>query len=341
MKKVIGGLAVIVVLGLIIKQVWFKPKPAYETVAAERKDLVQTLEVSGEIAAERQVTLRFQAGGKLSWVGVKEGDRVKQWQTVASLDKSILKKNLAKFLNDYMYQRWDFDQIRENNLVTSDNYDEYSFSNAVERLIEQEQFLLNKTVLDVEIQDITRKLATLVTPIAGVVTRVDAPVAGVNVTTTDAIEIVDPESLYFEAEVDEADISWVAVGQAAEIKLEAGEDKLMEAQVAWIDFAASTSDGGGRVFLVRLKLVNPDQLRLGMTGEAAIRLNSREKVVVIPKTAVTSKDGQVWVKLKQGDKVIDQPVKLGLETDAETEITEGLAAGDEVIIGGNKNRGRD
>ena len=93
--------------------------------------------------------------------------------------------------------------------------------------------------------------------------------------------------------------------------------------------------------MVRLKLVNPDQLRLGMTGEAAIRLNSREKVVVIPKTAVTSKDGQVWVKLKQGDKVIDQPVKLGLETDAETEITEGLAAGDEVIIGGNKNRGRD
>lgn len=328
-------------IGVVARLTVFKPKPVYETVVAERKNLVQILEVSGEIAAERKVTLRFQAGGKLAWVGVKEGDWVNQWQAVASLDKSIVKKNLAKFLNDYMHQRWDFDQIRENNLVTSDNYDEYSFSNAVERLIEQEQFLLNKTVLDVEIQDLTNKLATLVAPMAGVVTRVDTPVAGVNVTTTDAIEIVDPESLYFEAEIDEADIARVAVGQAAEIKLEAGGDKPVEAQVTWIDFAASTSDGGGTVFLVRLKLVNPGQLRLGMTGEATIRLNSREGVVVIPSRAVTSKDGQAEVKLKQGDKISDKLVKVGLETDTEMEITEGLAVGDEVIIGGDKTRGRN
>jgi RND family efflux transporter MFP subunit len=341
MWKIIGGLVIVAAVGVGIRQIWFKPKPVYETVAAERKDLVQTLEVSGEIAAERKVTLRFQTGGKLAWVGVKEGDWVKQWAAVASLDKSILKKNLAKFLNDYMHQRWDFDQIRENNLVTSDNYDEYSFSNTVERLIEQEQFLLNKTVLDVEIQDLTNKLATLVAPMAGVVTRVDAPVAGVNVTAADAIEIVDPASLYFEAEVDEADITKVAVGQAAEIKLEAGEDKPIEAQVTWIDFAASTSDGGGKVFLVRLKLVNPDQLRLGMTGEAAIRLNSKEGVVAIPRAAVIEKEGQNWIKLKQGGKIIDKPVTVGLETDEEMEITAGLAAGDEVIVGGDKTRGRN
>lgn len=342
MWKIIAGLVILVTLGLGIRQIWFKPKPVYEMVAAERKDLVQTLEVSGEIAAERQVTLKFQTGGKLAWVGVKEGDLVRQWQAVASLDKSIVKKNLAKFLNDYLHQRWDFDQIRENNLVTSDNYDEYSFSNAVERLIEQEQFLLNKTVLDVEIQDLTNKLATLVSPMAGVVTRVDTPVAGVNVTTADVIEIVDPASLYFEAEIDEADIAQVAVGQAAEIKLEADGDEPLEAQVSWIDFSASTSDGGGTVFLVRLKLVNRPQLRLGMTGEAAIRLSSREGVVVIPSRAVTSKDGQAQVKLKQGDKIIDKLVRVGLETDEEIEIIEGLVEGDEVIVGGdNKTQGRN
>lgn len=341
MWKIIAGLVILVTVGLGIRQIWFKPKAVYETVVAERKDLVRTLEVSGEIAAERKVTLKFQAGGKLAWMGVKEGDFVRQWQAVASLDKSIVKKNLAKFLNDYMHQRWDFDQIRENNLVISDNYDEYSFSNAVERLIEQEQFLLNKTVLDVEIQDLTNKLATLVSPMAGVVTRVDTPVAGVNVTTADVIEIVDPASLYFEAEVDEADIAQVAVGQAAEIKLEAGGDEPIEARVSWIDFSASTSDGGGTVFLVRLKLVNRPQLRLGMTGEAAIRLSSREGVVVIPSRAVTSKDGQAEVKLKQGDKIIDKLVKVGLETDAEVEIIEGLTVGDEVIVGGDKTQGRN
>jgi len=170
MFKKIAITAVILIIGFVIaRRTILKPPPSYQTATASVKDLTQTLEVSGVIEAETKATLKFQTIGKLGWIGVKEGDSVNKWQAIASLDKSILKKNLEKVLNDYMHQRWDFDQIREDNLVTTDNYDDYSFTNTIERLIEQEQFTLNSEVLDVEIQDLTNRLATLTSPITGIV----------------------------------------------------------------------------------------------------------------------------------------------------------------------------
>ena len=45
-----------------------------KTVQVERKDVVQTLTLSGKIAAEREAKLRFLSSGKVGYVKVKEGD---------------------------------------------------------------------------------------------------------------------------------------------------------------------------------------------------------------------------------------------------------------------------
>ena len=327
---------VLVGIGLVVaRKTILKPPVEYETAPASYAEIKQTLAVSGEIAAEKQAVLKFQTGGRLAWIGVKEGDTVKQWQAVAALDKSILERNVRKALSDYMHQRWDFEQIRENNLVTSDNYDQYTLTNIVRRLIEQEQFLLDKTVTEVEIQDITKKLATLVTPVAGIVTRIDTPVAGVNVTAVDTIEVVDPATLYFEVEIDEAEIGKVTIGQAAEITLEAFADEVISSEVTAIEFKASTSDSGGTVFKAKLRL-NAERgkaLRLGMTGDAVITLAVKPKALTVPTSALVEKDGQTLVRVKRGKQISDREVSVGLETDEVVEISSGLKEGDGVITG--------
>ena len=327
-------LIIIVIAGLIARKTILKPPPAYKTAAAKVQNITKTLEVSGKINADTKAVLKFQTAGKLGWVGIKAGDHVNKWQAVASLDKSILKKTLKKYLDDYMHQRWDFDQIRENNLVTTDDYDRYSFTNTIERLIEQEQFLLNKTVTDVEIQDITNRWATLISPIDGIVTSIDTPVAGVNVTVTDAITIVDPASLYFEVEIDESDLGSVSVGQTALIAFEAFPESTITGTISSIDFSGSTSDSGGVVFKAKLNFpIMGNEYRLGMTGDATITLQEKHNVVSIPIEAITEENDKKQVKILVNQQPQTKEIATGLETDTDAEITSGLQEGEVVVIG--------
>ena len=334
-KKLAIAVLVLAVAGFVARKTILKPPPQYETATAQVKNLTKTLEVSGEVNAGQKAVLKFQTAGKLAWVGVSAGDQVKKYQAIASLDKSILERNVRKALSDYLHQRWDFDQIRENNQVTTDNYDDYSFTNTIERLIEQEQFLLDKTVTDVEIYDITQKLATLISPIAGIVTDIDTPVAGVNVTVTDAIDIVDPQTLYFQVEIDETDIGQIHTGQKAQIILEAYPDEPIDSEVTWIDFAASTSDSGSTVFLAKLKLPPSDSLkfRLGMTGDATITLEEKSDVLSIPLDALQEQAGQTKAQVLENKRVIPTDIETGLETDEDIEVISGLKEGTVVITG--------
>jgi macrolide-specific efflux system membrane fusion protein len=91
-----------------------RPKAVkYEEYTVSREDIREELTVSGEIRAEKQADLRFQTGGRLAWVGVKQGDWVKKWQGIAGLDRRSIEKNLQKELNDYMNERWNFEGDRE------------------------------------------------------------------------------------------------------------------------------------------------------------------------------------------------------------------------------------
>ncbi len=328
-----------VIIGAIVgyRQFFAPSSSPYLTSKVALGNITKTITASGEINATASAILKFQTLGKLAWIGVKEGDQVKKNQAIASLDKAILKKTLEKYLNDYMEKRWDFDQIRETNQVTTDNYDAYSFTNTIERLIEQEQFLMNKTVLDVEIQDLTNKLATLISPLNGIVTDIDTPIAGVNVTVTDAIDIVDPASLYFAVEIDETDIGLVREGLSAVIVLDAYENETLNSQVARVDFQATTSDSSGTVFLAKLFLPAAEALkyRLGLNGEATITVAEKTNVLVIPVDAVKKVDGKNLVQVMINRKPEDREVSLGIETDDQAEVTSGLSIG-EIIVTGKK-----
>jgi len=50
----------------------------------KKKDLLESVSASGKVEAEEEAVLTFQTSGRLAWVGVKEGDRVEQWQAIAS-----------------------------------------------------------------------------------------------------------------------------------------------------------------------------------------------------------------------------------------------------------------
>lgn len=329
---------ILIIVLLAIGGIWFvrRPKPqGFREYTVTRQPLVVTLSASGSIQADRKADLTFQTGGRLSWVGVKKGDWVKKWQGIASLDKRQLEKNLQKELNDYLTSRWNFQDTRDAYTVSTDNLDAYTLTTAARRVLERSQFTLNNSVLDVEIQAVSKEFASLIAPFDGLVTSLPAHV-GTNVTSTTLIAtVLDPDSMYFEAQIDEVDISKIKIGAPVELTLDAYPEEVIDAKVINIDFSPISLSGGGTGYAVRISLPpQTDNLKfkLGLNGNADIIMATLDEALILPPAAIAQKDGRSVVKVSQGKQVVERAIEVGLETEDEVEIKSGLNDGDRVII---------
>ncbi len=296
------------------------------------RDLQKEILLSGSIDANQKVSLQFQVSGKLAWVGVKEGDWVKKYQAIASLDKDNLRRAFQKKMTDYMKTRWDFEQNR-------DNYDYnkrwFELTDEEKRILEKDQFDLNKSVWDVETANLALKYATIITPIEGIVTKVSSPYPGVNITPSLArFEIVNPTTVYFRAEADQDDVVNFAPGIKAEISLDAYPDKLFIGQVENISFG-SVSTTGTPSYKVKISLGqegNDDlRFRLGMEGEARLVTAEKKQVLSIP-LGVIKGGKNPWVYVLVDGKKVKKEIKTGLETEDWIEIVSGLSPQDKVVV---------
>jgi macrolide-specific efflux system membrane fusion protein len=286
------------------------------------------LTLAGSVSAGEIASLRFQNSGKLVWVGVKVGDRVKKWQSLASLDKEQLRKSLQTQFNNYrtnLSQFWD----------TQDKYKDTIISDTVQRILDRTQYSLDNTVINYEIADMAIKESTLVSPIAGVVTAVEQPLTGTNITpATATFTIVNPESVYFKSEIDQADVTKIKIGQKATISIDAFPNLSFDSEITYISFIPVAGQSS-TVYEVRFKLPvdNKDlNYRLGMDGDVLITLEQEDEALVIPIDALNDDNGKNFVWVKENDKLIKKYVTIGIENDTEVQILEGLNPHDSVVI---------
>lgn len=338
--KIAIGLAVLIIFLAVVPQRVKKtiegPKAIYETTGVEKSDLLQTVSASGEVASQEQVTLKFQTSGKLIWVGVKKGDHVKKWQAIASLDKRELEKDLKKELNDYLNERWDFEQTYEDYEKSGLPEEKWLVTDAIKRILQKAQFDLNNTVIDVEIADLAVELATLISPITGIVTEIDEPMAGVNITpATATFTIANPGSMKFVANVDESDVGKIKLGQKVIIILDAYYEEELEGEITNVAFAAITTRGGGTAFPIDISLPeNANQkFKVGMNGDVEIVIAEKTNVLTVPLDALTTKDGQSYVQIIEGREIKEIKVETGIESDSKIEILSGVEEGQKIITG--------
>jgi len=302
------------------------------TYIVKKQILKETLSISGSIEAEEKVTLRFQNSGLLAWVGVKEGDSVSKYQVLASLDQQELQKTLQKYLNTYENKRRDFDQTSEEYRQPSQGYWGLTWDqrNEVDRVLQKAQYDLNSAVLDVELKNIALRYATLISPIAGIVTRVATPIAGVNVTPTQAeIDVVNPASLYLSILPDQSEVTKITSSMSAGIIFDAYPDASVSGSISSIGFAPKTGESS-TVYEVKLRFpIVPNQAyRIGMTGDAVFTITEKQDVIAIPASYLKTENGKTYVMRKINNKPTKTYVTLGSEGDDLIEITSGLAEGD-------------
>lgn len=297
----------------------------------KRQSLKEAVSFSGEIDAEQKATLRFQSSGKLTWIGVKEGDYVQKNQLLAYLDQREVQKKFQKYMNSYMKTRWDFETTKDENAESKIWGLSEDAREAARRTVDKAQFDLNNSVLDVEIQNLSLEYSYLRTPIEGIVTSIGTDIAGVNATPAQAeFEIINPNTVYFSASVDQTDVPKIREGMVGTIILDAYPDKEVGATVKSISFTPKTGETG-TVYDMKV-IMNTDNssfiYRLGMTGDLEFVVKEKRSVITVPTKFVRSdKDGQYVMKEQNGNQVKTN-IKTGDETDEAMEVISGLQEGD-------------
>jgi macrolide-specific efflux system membrane fusion protein len=319
---------VVVGIGFWIYQGQETADPELTFVRPEQRELVAVLDVSGIVDAREKSRLRFMAGGKVVYLGAQEGDEVRRGQTLATIDRATLQKQLQQTLNAYQRERNSWDQFEDDFYdVTVDDEDRRARDNS--------QLRLNDSVLQVEQQTIAIQNTVLSAPFAGILTYSPTVVAGVTLSPSDYFEIVNPSSIYFRAAIDEADIAKIQLGQRALLVLDAFPDTTLAALVEKIAFTSSES-ATGTVFLVDFSLDLEETsllLRLGMNGDIAIELDRRPSVLSIPINATRERDGVVFVDVRTGEFTYEErEVRVGLSTEEWVEVLSGISESDEVFL---------
>ncbi|HRQ38819.1 MAG TPA: efflux RND transporter periplasmic adaptor subunit [Chloroflexota bacterium] len=175
-------------------------------------------------------------------------------------------------------------------------------------------------------------------PFAGVVTAVFTNVG--EVASGIVIEMLDADTLEVVVPVDEIDIGAIEAGQTAVITLETWPEVEIESEVAQV--APNAANNTSLVtYDVHLRLGETDlPARVGMTANVQLITSQREGILLVPNRAiqVNRANGTYSVNRVNGETTEQIPVTIGLRDGQYTQITSGLSAGDQVVIGNDVPR---
>lgn len=319
-KKI--SLIVIIIFVILGYFLWPKNTKPILTENAKIQDIVKTISVTGKIDSDNSVSLSFQSGGKLIYLGAKKGDLVTKGQTVASLDKNDLEATFRQAQQDFVAAKAASDQYYDAHKNATESYDEKvqrtaldaTQNKAYDQMMKAQQGLNN---------------SNLYSPIDGILTRTDVETIGVNITAATIYTVTDPDSLNFKMEVDEADIGKIKEGQKLSVSLDAFPNENLSLIIDKIDYVSHTTTSGGNAYYVEAKIPEIKNYRVGMNGNADVIVDIKENVLTISLSSIAD-DSYVYVK--KGSKFQKRTIKLGLQNDTQAEIKSGLSEEETVAI---------
>jgi len=297
------------------------------TAIAEEKTLSHIIRAMGRVDfdEERMVRLHPRTEGWIQKLMVdKTGQRVKKGsdlltiyspQLVSSQQEYLLALNNLRALEESPFV--DIQQGAEN-LVKSSR-ERLELLNVPEHHIRE----LEKT------QSIKEGLH-IHTPADGIVMKIGAREGQFVTPATELYMIADLSQVWVYAEIYEYELSWVQIGDTARIQLSGIPGRQFEGR---LDYIYPYAESKTRTIKARLVFDNPEQLlKPGMFAEVTIYAGQKIESVVIPDAAIVRSGtrAQVFV-VREAGKFEPRTVKLGIVSEGQVQVLEGLNAGEEIV----------
>ncbi len=288
-----------------------------ETSKVERGIVAQELVLSGEVEAVEYARLSFQGSGELSWVGVHEGEEVKKGQALARLDTVSLNQQLQVADADFRYYQSVLDRVYDQ-LKGHETNESYS----QKETRTQAESAKDKAYRAYQIAKHNLSNSTLKSPFNGIVASISHPYAGVNTSLTESqIEVINPETLYFNVSADQTEVNQITIGQEVEILLDSFADNQPKGKVSYVGITPKIGETGS-VYEVKINFdqggIDNSTVRVGMTGDAKFILSKKDDVLyAIPQFVNTDTTGKY---LKIGKPSNKTYIETGLEGEERIEI---------------------
>ena len=203
---------------------------------------------------------------------------------------------------------------------------------ATEEQIQAAEAAVDQAHVAVDQARLQLERATLAAPWEGTVTSLDVEVGEMVNPVQPILVLSDLTALEVDVNLDETDVTHVALAQEAHVSVDAFPGVAMVGEVTYIAPKADIFSGVV-LYPVTVRLMISDlPVRAGMTADVEITTATQEGALIVPLRAVHTEDGHAYVD-RLGDGEVERvEVTLGLTTDTEAEITGGLAAGDVVAV---------
>lgn len=289
---------------------------------AEEKVFLQEIETSGTIQARQAADAVWETGGIIADVQVRNGQRVQKGQVLAVLEnrKEKLQLEKAKIALKEKQISYESESLGADSL--RQQYLEYHTGLAM-------------TEVSLEEAELAFEQTTLRAPISGIISDL-ALSAGTKVKAGETFcYLWDPQQMELLGYVMETQLASLKEGQQAVVS-PLGSTEEYEAQVEEIN--TRVNEHG--LVQVYLGLQEAKGLLPGRNAKAYIKI-PHTQTIVVPKEAVVLRSGKPVVFTYKNGLAEWKYVATGLENGEETEIKEGLAPKDSVIITNNLQLAHD
>jgi len=366
-----------------------------ETAKVMRRDLTETVLANGHIQPVTQVTINPEVAGEITDLPVKEGQNVKKGDLIVQIkpDNYLAIKNSAEATHLSMLAsreqavaeldkaQADFkrnDELFSHKLIAENVFADFKTALAVAKLrLQNAEHLANQArfALDQAEADLTK--TTIVAPMDGTVIKLKSQVGERVLGTsfnmgTEIMTIARLDEMEARVDIGEIDIVLIKEEQTVRLDVDSVKDRKFKGVVSAIANASKNSSSQNQPapsssqpqeapkFEVKIRFLEKDAFRPGMSVSAEIETRSRQNVLVVPIQSVTTrlpKPGATPAKpegkptapvkpievvfVRDGAQVKMVPVKTGISDSDYFEIVEGLTEGQEIATGGYKAISKD
>lgn len=350
----------------------------FDTAKVVKSNIQNSITATGTIEPVTSVSVGTQVSGIVSKLYVDYNSVVKKGQVIAELDKTNLiselasaQSNLKAAESEYQSQLATFNYQQSNyqryatlynkGLVSADDYESarMTYENA-RQMVGQSKAQIGVMQQSVAKAKTNLSYATITSPIDGVVLSKsveEGQTVAASFSTPELFTIAkDLTNMQVVADVDEADIGEVRVGERVSFTVDAYPDDVFSGLVTQVRQEATTTNNVV-TYEVVISAPNSDlKLKPGLTASVTIYTVERSGVLCVPSKALrftptketvgkrkivdVNAKNKVWTI--EGNSIVAHKVSVGISDGTNTQILGGISAGKSVVtdikvVGGKDN----
>ena len=341
------AIGIIVALSVAVTLV-VNPAVEVETAVVARVYPSQSftlLNASGYVVAQRKAAVASKATGRLEWLGVEEGSRVRNNDIIARLENrdvlaasdqavagvSSAKADLADAEQNFSRMK----ELREKGYVAQSELDAaYTRLKRTQAAVIGAEAALRSAQVAVEYTLIRAPFDAVVLTKNADVGDIVTPLGAAANAKASVVTIADMASLQVEVDVSESNLARVKMGQPCEIQLDALPDSRFPGAVHMI---VPTADRSKASVMVKVRFAERDprvlpemSARVAFLERAITREEETPRTAVNP-AAIVSRNGKQAVFIVKDDKAVETAVTVGGKIGDQIEVREGIKPGEKVV----------